>query len=210
MRKSLVLAFFFVQILSAAAQEKKSSTFLNLFAGRAFSTFTFKDSEGVRDKNINYIPGNACGISLGFALGKGHLIRPEINYYELGARKEIQSVKTAWKLNYLGVSAGYLFAVIQKKAFSLSPGFSLGGDYLLKGTQTTGDVKYNLKTERILKNWDVNAGLICNAQYRVTDAFFLNFEYRFHTGLNQIEREDKGEHTRNMAHRALLGLSFKL
>jgi len=43
----------------------------------------------------------------------------------------------------------------------------------------------------------------------VTETLYLQFEYRFGIGLNQIEK-DAGEKTRNISNTALIGLSFKL
>jgi hypothetical protein len=55
----------------------------------------------------------------------------------------------------------------------------------------------------------VGTSLFANAQIKVTETLYLQFEYRFGIGLNQIEK-DVGEKTRNISNTALIGLSFKL
>jgi hypothetical protein len=210
MRKLFLSLTLFASCLGVNAQDGKILQQINFNAGKTFSSFLYKDANGNKDENLSYRSGNTYNISVGLVFGSKHLVRPEIQYSELGAKSSSTDTPVDWKLNYLGVGASYLFKIINKETISLSPGAIIGYDYLLKGEQTIGSVRYNLNENDALKAWDLNAGLLLNSRFKVTESLFLNFEYRFNMGLNQIEKQDQGEKSKNIGQRALVGLSFKL
>jgi hypothetical protein len=210
MRKLFLSVILFAACFGVKAQEGKILQQINFSAGKTFSSFLYTDANGNKDKNLTYRSGNSYNMSLGLGFGSKHLLRPEIQYSELGAKSTSTDTPVDWKLNYLGVGASYLFKVINKENISLSPGVIIGYDYLLKGEQTIGSARYNLNEIDVLKAWDLNAGLLLNSRFKVTESLYLNFEYRFNMGLNQIEKQDQGEKSKNIGHRALVGMSFKL
>lgn len=210
MRKLILSITLFVTCYGLKAQDGKLIQQVNFNAGRTFSSFLFEDEDGNKDQNLSYRSGNTYNLSIGLGFGTKHLVRPEILYSELGAKSSFLDAPVDWKLNYLGVGASYLFKIIDKETISLSPGAMIGYDYLLRGEQTIGSARYNLAENDALKAWDLNAGLLLNSRFKVTESLFLNFEYRFNLGLNQIEKQDQGEKSRNIGHRALIGLSFNL
>jgi hypothetical protein len=170
----------------------------------------YKDANGNKDENLGYRSGNTYNLSIGLGFGSKHLVRPEIQYSEMGATSSFLDAPVDWKLNYLGMGATYLYKVLNKETISLSPGVNIGYDYLLKGEQTVGSTRYNLNQNDALKAWDLSAGILLNSRFKVTESLYLNFEYRFNMGLNQIEKQDQGEKSKNIGHKALLGLSFNL
>lgn len=201
-----LLAFSFV----SKAQAGKLIQQVNFNAGKTFSSFLYKDANGNKDENLGYRSGNTYNLCVGLGFGSKHLVRPEIQYCELGAKSSFLYAPVDWKLNYLGVGASYLYKLLNKETISLSQGVIIGYDYLLKGEQTIGSTRYNLNQNDALKAWDLNAGLLLNSRFKVTESLYLNFEYRFNMGLNQIEKQDQGEKSKNIGHKALLGLSFNL
>jgi|688.fasta_scaffold127371_3 hypothetical protein len=210
MRKLLLSLTMFSICFGLEAQNGKLLQQVNFNLGRTFSNFLYKDANGNKDENLSYRSGNTYNLSVGLGFGAKHLLRSEFQYSELGAQSSFLDAPVDWKLNYLGVGASYLFKVINKETISLSPGVIVGYDYLLKGEQTVGGTRYNLNQNDALKAWDLNAGLLLNSRFKVTETLYLNFEYRFNMGLNQIEKQDKGEKTKNIGHKALMGLSFNL
>jgi hypothetical protein len=200
----------FASCFGLKAQDGKLIQQVNFNAGKSFSSFLYKDANGNKDENLSYHSGNSYNLSVGLGFGSKHLVRPEIQYSELGAKSSFLDAPVDWKLNYLGVGASYLYKLLNKETISLSPGIIVGYDYLLKGEQTVGNTRYNLTENDALKAWDLNAGLLLNSRFKVTESLYLNFEYRFNMGLNQIEKQDQGEKSKNIGHRALLGLSFNL
>jgi hypothetical protein len=192
------------------AQDGKLLQQINFNAGKTFSSFMYRDANGNKDENLSYRSGNTYNLSIGLGFGSKHVLRPEIIYSELGAKSSTLDIPVDWKLNYIGVGVSYLFNFINKESISLSPGAIIGYDYLLKGEQTIGSARYNLNEIDALKVWDLNAGLLLNSRFKVTESLYLNFEYRFNMGLNQIEKQDQGEKSKNIGHRALIGVSFNL
>ncbi len=192
------------------AQNEISLQQFNFNIGKNLTSFHYKNDSGVRDTNMSYKSGNQFEISFGIALDSRHLIRPEIIFNEAGAKSSFQSIDVTWKMNYIGAGTSYLFKVIDKPTFSVSPGIRISFDYLLSGEQTIGMERYNVKKNDAFKVWDITAGANLNACYKVTEKLYLNMEYRFNSGLNQIEKKDVGEKTRNIAHSTLIGLSFNL
>jgi hypothetical protein len=211
MKKIIILFSVFLLSIEANGQDTlKVLKHLNFMFGKTYSTLKFQDNEGNPNENISYISGNAYSVNLNLPIGKRHVLRPEIIFYEAGASSEFLQIKESWKLNYLGFRTSYLFNILNKKNISLSPGIALGYDYLYKGEQIIGSTRYNLIENKILKNWDMNGGLLLNTCFKVTETFSVSFEYRYNLGLIQIEKKDDGEMTKNRSHLALLGLSFNL
>jgi hypothetical protein len=209
--KKIILSLSILALgFGSKAQDGKLIQQVNFNAGKSFSSFLFKDANGNKDENLSYRSGNTYNLSVGLGFGSKHLLRPEIQYSEMGAKSSFLDAPVDWKLNYLGVGASYLYKLLNKETISLSPGVILGYDYLLKGEQTIGNTRYNLNQNDALKAWDLNAGLLLNSRFKVTESLYLNFEYRFNVGLNQIEKQDQGEKSKNIGHKALLGLSFNL
>jgi hypothetical protein len=209
--KKILFSFSLLALgFSSKAQEGKLIQQVNFNAGKSFSSFLYKDADGNKDENLGYRSGNTYNLNLALALGSKLVLRPEIQYSELGAKSTFLDAPVDWKLNYVGVGAGCLYKVLNKETISLSPGVIVGYDYLLKGEQTVGTTRYNLNQNDALKAWDLNAGLLLNSRFKVTESLYLNFEYRFNMGLNQIEKQDQGEKSKNIGHKALLGLSFNL
>jgi hypothetical protein len=209
--KKIILSFsILVLSFGSKAQDKKLVREVNFNVGKSFSSFLYKDSNGNEDENLSYRLGNTYNLSIGLGFGSKHLLRPEIQYSEMGAKSSFLDAPIDWKLNYLGVGAGYLYNLLNKETISLSPGVIVGYEYLLKGEQTVGNTRYDLNQLDAIKTWDLNAGLLLNSRFKVTESLYLNFEYRFNIGLNQIENQDQGEKSKNIGHKALLGLSFNL
>ena len=210
MKKLFLSITLFAISFGFKAQDGKLLQQINFNAGKTFSSFMYRDANGNKDENLSYSSGNTYNLSIGLGLGSKHVLRPEIIYSELGAKSSTLDIPVDWKLNYIGVGASYLFKFINKESISLSPGAIIGYDYLLKGEQTIGSARYNLNEIDALKVWDLNAGLLLNSRFKVTESLYLNFEYRFNMGLNQIEKQDQGEKSKNIGHRALIGVSFNL
>ena len=200
----LILSF------GANAQEAKLIQQVNFNAGKSFSGFLYKDANGNKDENLDFRSGNSYNLSVGLGFGAEHLVRPEIHYSEMGAKSSFLDIPIDWKLNYLGIGASYLYKVLYNESITLSPGLNISSDFLLKAEQTVGSARYNLLENDALKAWDLNAGLILNSRFKVIESLFLSFEYRFQMGLNQIEKKDEGEKSRNLGHKILLGLSFNI
>jgi hypothetical protein len=196
--------------IASQAQGRMRIQQVNFNAGKTFSTFLYKDANGQADSNLTYTSGNTYNLNIGMSLGAKHLLRAEVDYSERGANSRFLDDQIKWKLNYLGLGVHYVFDLLKKESYSLSTGALIAYDYLLKGEQSVGNKRYNLKESDALKPWNFSAGALINGRFKVTESFYIIAEYRFGIGVNQIEKKDEGEKTRNMSHKAQIGLSFNI
>lgn len=196
----------------AFSQEESKVQFLEFSAGKTHSTLLFKDDAGVKNENISYKTGNTANFSLGIKLADKHILRPELNYMELGAIGDFSSVPVTWKLNYLGIGTSYLYEIIGHKKFGLRAGALFRFDYLTKAQQTIGVVRYNLNEENALKKVTIHSSLVLNPSYAISDNTAIFGEYRFGLGLMQIEKEEQlvNQKTRNLAQSLSVGLRINL
>lgn len=190
--------------------EKKTSKEFYLTGGKTFTSFDFIDGSQNIDSSLGFTSGQSFGVGMVFNLNKRHQIRPEINFGEMGANSKFNDSRVTWRLNYLGLHTSYLFRVFDKKRVSISPGVVFGIDYLVSGEQTIGDLRLDVKKEDSFEPIDVNLGLVLNTKVKVTDSFFLFLDYRGQWGVLQIENKDLNETTKNIGHRIMVGVSFKL
>lgn len=189
------------------SQKKIKVDEINFLVGKNTTKFLY--AFGSETKSTQWINGNSYSLNVNLALAPKHFLRPEVNYYQAGAKSNVDNLALGWKLNYLGLGCGYAYKALSLKSISVSTGASFGLDFLTKGEQTIGNERYSITESNVLKRLNVGTNLFANAQFKVTETLYLQFEYRFGIGLNQIEK-DAGEKTRNISNTALIGLSFKL
>lgn len=189
------------------AQSKIKVDQINLLAGKNNTKFLY--AFGSENKPTNWISGSSYSLSVNLELKSKHILRPEINLYQAGAKSSADNIPLNWRLNYLGIGCGYAYKVLELKSLTLSPGASLGLDYLTKGEQSIGNQRYDVIENKVFNRINLGMNLFANAQFKVTETLSLLFEYRFGLGLNQIEK-DADETTRNVSNTAFVGLSFKL
>jgi hypothetical protein len=210
MKILFTLFAFFGLSFASNAQGKFRIQQVNFNAGKTFSSFMYKDTGGNADTNLTYTSGNTYNLNIGLGMGAKHLFRAEVAFSELGANSSFMEEPVKWKLNYLGLNVHYLYDLLKKESYSLSTGALIGYDYLLKGEQSVGNKRYDLKESDALKSWNLTAGALLNGRFKVTESLFIIAEYRFGIGMNQIEKKDEGEKTRNICHKATIGLSFNI
>ncbi len=189
------------------SQKKVKVDEINFLAGKNSTKLLY--AFGSETKPTQWINGNSYSLNVNLLLAPKHFLRPEFNYYQAGAKSNVDNLALGWKLNYLGLGFGYAYKALSMKTISVSTGASFGLDFLTKGEQTIGNERYSITENNVLKRLNVGTNLFANAQYKVTETLYLQIEYRFGIGLNQIEK-DSGEKTRNIGNTALIGLSFKL
>ena len=189
------------------SQKKIKMDEINFLVGKNTTKFLY--AFGSETKPTQWINGNSYSLNVNLALAPKHFLRPEVNYYQAGAKSNVDNLALGWKLNYLGLGCGYAYKALYLKTISVSTGASFGLDFMTKGEQTIGNERYSITESNVLKRLNVGTNLFANAQFKVTETLYLQFEYRFGIGLNQIEK-DSGEKTRNISNTALIGLSFKL
>lgn len=207
MKKNIFITLLTIPFFLSAQTNRLIKSF-NVNGGKTLTTFIYKDASGNSNSKINYRLGNTYALSLDLFGGKNNAIRTELLYHEAGANSMIGTIPVNWNLQYLGINAGYLFSLIHKKVYSFRAGVIAGMDYLIKGEQKIGIDSYDIIKNNAIKTMDANAGAVLNNRFKISETAQLLLDYRFNIGLNQIEKYDKGEKTRNMGHYILTGISI--
>lgn len=194
---------------SVTAQDKMMLNEITLVGGMNYSSFLFKDSEGSKDKTLDYAMYNSFGANFNFTKGK-HTIRPELMFRQAGAKSDADGLALSWKMNYLDVNFAYLYSILNTNKFSISPGVGIGAGYMLNGEQYIGEVRYSVAETQALKRFDFGFHGLTNFKAYLTESFTISLEYRFGMGITQIENDVNAQISRNIYHSALLGFGILL
>lgn len=194
--------------------------FVQVKSGVNISSFTFKDSKEVRQsKDYTHVFNNYSAVSYESHLGKGerHILRPEIGFRQSGSKMIEDGRKYEWKFNYLDVNLSYMFKFLGNDKYGLHVGAGPNLAFLLNGEQTlplgqTGVQYSNVIKDKTIKILDFGVNFLANAQFKVTENFFVTFEYRYGLGILDIESDSNKptQHTRSTNHFVLAGLMFNL
>lgn len=203
----MVLASMHLCYASSFAQGLQLSE-IDLVGGKTFTSFLYKDSEGSKDKTLDYTMNNSFGINFNLSAQK-HVLRPELIFRQGGSKSDYAGTQLNWKLNYLDLNLGYLYRIIQTEKFEVAPGLAIGAGYLLNGDQYIGNVRYNVVDNKSLKRFDFGIQGITQFKMNITESFSLGLEYRFGMGITQIENDINAQKSRNIYHSALICLGIR-
>ncbi|MEX1192570.1 MAG: outer membrane beta-barrel protein [Brumimicrobium sp.] len=184
-------------------------TEVRLVGGKNISSFIYKDNTNQKDEQLKYNMLNSFGVSLSLESDK-HQLRPELMYRQAGARSDFKGLPLKWQMNYIDLSVGYLYEAARLGIFSLSPGIALNAGYMISGEQYIGDERLSITEEKSMDRFEVGFQGIANVRAFLTEKFTLSLEYRFGTGITQIENAVNDQKTRNIYHGVLLGIGFSL
>jgi hypothetical protein len=200
-------------LLSTSAQwtfsQQMHLSEINLFGGRNYSTFSFKDSDGTKDQTLNYVGLNTFGINFNLTAGR-HILRPEISFRQAGAKSDYEGIPLSWKMNYLDVNLAYLVNVLKSERFVVAPGIGLGAGYMLNGEQYIGSTRYSITDTKSLKSFDFCFQGLTHFRANITENLTVSLEYRFGMGITQIENDVNAQQSRNIYQAALLGIGLRL
>ncbi len=202
-----VLAFLFLVCFSHSQNMKLTD--INLIGGRNFGTFIFTDSQGNKDKTLDYEALSTFGVNFNLTSGR-NILRPELSFRQAGAKSDYEGLAMSWKMNYLDVNFAYLFNVLNSERFVVAPGIGLGAGYMLTGEQYIGSTRYSIIDSKSLKSFDFGFQGLAHFRANVTENFSISIEYRFGMGITQIENDINAQKSRNLYNAALLGVGIKL
>jgi hypothetical protein len=203
MKKYYSLILFCLVITSVFSQDNFSLNF-----AQTYSTFKFTDSEGKADSNMNSAIRYSYALNYNKIFSSGLYIRPELGYKNFGANSSINDQKLDWSLHYLDINIGGGYIVGAKK---LKPfiGASFYFSSLFKAQQTIGADSYNMIKVNAIKTSDYGLNIHAGLIYSFTDAASVFFEYRYTTGLSQLEL-GSGQKLYNRAMSFNFGLAFNI
>ena len=197
---------FFIFAFGSLSQGLKLNQ-ISLMGGKNFSSFRFRDSDGNKDKTLDFVALNSFGINANFSANK-HILRPELMLRQAGAKSDINGTALSWLMNYLDLNVAYLYSFLQTERFSVSPGLAVGFGYMQSGEQYIGTMRYSLVSTKALSRFDCGLQGITNFKAQISENINLSFEYRFGMGITQIEKDVTPQKTYNIYHSALLGLGL--
>lgn len=196
----------------------KTDYAIGLFGGINFSTFTFKNSLGVRDRGYDFQRGSNYGVN--FIISNGyHVFRPELSLHKNGAKYILNGIPIDYETTYLGLNITYLFNMIRSKydflgfgaaPYSIRVGASLGFNYLTHGIQNVGENQYSMIHSNVISRYDLTGGLLTTFGVKLTDLIAVNVEYRFNYGILQIEKSSNNQETHNLYHSVVVAIYHRL
>lgn len=209
MMKISTFIFCISFLLNSFSQNKS----ISIGGGLNNSNFIFKDSEGNKNKNLEFKKGISINLGYVVNLKNNHIFRTEINYLEAGSKASIGNAFIEWKLNYVGLNFNYLIPFIDKNELSMSFGPSFGYYQLLKANQHIGQNRYDLiEKNSFVKSLNLSS-LILHSTYDINKNLSIFIDSRFSYGLNQIENEAnadfKNQKTNIVCFSFLAGIKLK-
>lgn len=207
MKKTLLTLIIMGFSLAAIAQHH-----IHLKSGVSLSSFVFKDSESIKNKNLTHVFNNYSAVSYDADILKIHVLRAELGFRQAGAKAIVDQEKYEWNFNYLDVNLAYLIKFVGNEKYGLHVGAGPYLGFLLSGEQSIGDVYYNVKKERAINTLDLGLNFLANGQFKVSENISISLEYRYGLGLLNVETDgtNPDQVTRNKTHYFLAGLSFNL
>jgi hypothetical protein len=176
----IALLSFFVHISGSKGQ----STMV-FDAGQMFSTYYYKDAQGVIKDFSNNITG-CYSLGYHYITNNGLFIRTGISMRKGGASLVYNGINTDWTTQYADINLGAGYMVNKwrvKPYFSASPYFA----YMLKGEQTLGQNKYDIKQNKSMKTNDIGVYIIPGLKVALTNYISFYVEYKYLLGLSNIE-----------------------
>jgi hypothetical protein len=206
--------FLIYLLLTASVFTQVQTDELGIKAGQNFSTFLFR-SDKLDDLDYKYRNGSFYGMDLSFKLNDRNFLRTEIVAYQAGSQAIYGGNTISWRLNYIGLGAGYLVKLIDQEnryKFSFSAGVQLGIDYMISGQQNVNKLNYDLKEVNAFHDFHFHGSPFVRAKFIATPRMNLSMEYRFAGSMVQIEGEDKsnGQKTYNLGHIVCAGVSWNM
>jgi outer membrane autotransporter protein len=198
MKKNIILIIFSLVILGVNAQD-----FISLQFAQVNSTFSYKNSQGVADDNLNYKINNSYGMSYSKSFDSGLLIRSELSYKNLGANSIFKNQNLDWSLDYIDLNLGIAYRF---NKFSVKP--YLGGAfyyaYLFKAQQGIGIEYFDMIEEKSIKRNDFGLNIFVGAQYKISEQMSIYLELKNAIGLNQLEPNNGPSKEQELYNRALI------
>ncbi len=127
-----------------------------------------------------------------------------------GASLDYNKRNVEWILNYadINVGVGYIFSKYRVKPYIVAaPYFA----YMVKGQQTIGQTKYDIKKDKTLSPMDYGVCVIPGVKVEVSNTISFYTEYRQLIGLQNLETNaGNGQKTYNRAFSFNLGVSVAI
>lgn len=169
-----------------------AQSYLNIEGAQVFSTFKFSsknstDAQAVStSQDYSRITGNAFSLVYQYINPKGIYGLIGIGMRQAGSELVYKNVDYIWNMQYADMRAGMGYQVNKwriKPFGSLAPYYS----YLMDAKQSLGLLKYDMKTNKAVKNYDLGLFFSLGFKALISKQISIFSEYNYILGLKNIE-----------------------
>ncbi len=205
---------FFIFFDLVFTKPSTGQSFLNLEGAQTFSTFKFSSNastdNATSSSNQNYtrITGNAFSLVFQQVNPNGLYEVIGIGLRQSGSELVFKNVDYIWNMQYADFRAGlgYQFNKWRIKPFgSFAPYYA----YLMDGKQSMGLLKYDIKMNKAIKNFDLGFFFSLGFKIAISKQISIFSEYNYVLGLKNIETT-KDQSLQNRGFSIRLGLSLNI
>ena len=199
----LVSTGYFVQ-----AQE------LFLSTGKNFTTYNYKNSQGVTNSNLRSGEGSFYQLGMDFKLSKTAdsdklTYAVSVVYNQFNAIGGTSTDDYSWKTNYLGVQNALNFTFIKfSKSFKVKTKVGFAASTIINGEQNINNLMYDISKHEEFSGIVIQPNICFDFQYSITQNIKISGGYEFSKVFNTSNSSaEKLSFTNNQIH---FGLHFPL
>ena len=199
----LVSTGYFVQ-----AQE------LFLSTGKNFTTYNYKNSQGVTNSNLRSGEGSFYQLGMDFKLSKTAdsdklTYAVSVVYNQFNAVGGTTTDNYSWKTNYLGVQNALNFTFIEiSNSFKVKTKLGVAASTIINGEQNINNVIHNISKHEEFSGIVLQPNISVDFQYTITQNIKISGGYEFSKVFNTSNSSaEKLSFTNNQIH---FGLHFPL
>lgn len=199
----LVSTGYFVQ-----AQE------LFLSTGKNFTTYNYKNSQGVTNSNLRSGEGSFYQLGMDFKLSKTAdsdklTYAVSVVYNQFNAVGGTTADDYSWKTNYLGVQNALNFTFIEiSNSFKVKTKLGVAASTIINGEQNINNTKYDISKNEEFSGIVLQPNISIDFQYTITQNIKISGGYEFSKVFNTSNSSaEELSFTNNQIH---FGLHFPL
>jgi hypothetical protein len=187
---------------------------LFLSTGKNFTTYNYKNSQGVTNTNIRSAEGAAYQLGMDFKLSKTAdsdklTYAVSVVYNQFNAIGGTSTDNYLWKTNYLGVQNALNFTFIEiSNNFKVKTKLGVAASTIINGEQFINNTKYDISKNEEFSGIVLQPNISVDFQYTITQNIKISGGYEFSKVFNTSNSSaEELSFTNNQIH---FGLHFPL
>lgn len=188
---------------------------LFLLTGKNFTTYNYKNSQGLANSNIRSAEGAAYQLGMDFKFGKTAdsdklTYAVSVVYNQFNAVGGTSTDNYSWKTNYLGVQNALNFTFIEiSNSFKVKTKLGVAASTIINGEQNINNVIYDISKHEEFSGIFLQPNISIDFQYTITPNIKISGGYEFFSMVFNTSNSSAEElsFTNNQIH---FGLHFPL
>jgi hypothetical protein len=187
---------------------------LFLLTGKNFTTYNYKNSQGVTNSNIRSAEGAAYQLGMDFKFSKTAdsdklTYAVSVVYNQFNAVGATSTDNYSWKTNYLGVQNALNFTFIEiTNSFKVKTKIGIAASTIINGEQFINNTKYDISKNEEFSGIVLQPNISIDFQYTITQNIKISGGYEFSKVFNTSNSSaEELSFTNNQIH---FGLHFPL